>query len=57
LKSAHDSKFFIEEKHVRIRGIYKDVVGSAAEFFNSEFGPNVAVAMTVRQSFLTWSTQ
>jgi glycogen debranching enzyme len=47
LKSAHDSKFFIEEKHVGIRGIYKDVVGSVAEFSDYQFRPNVAVAISV----------
>jgi glycogen debranching enzyme len=47
LNPAHVLKFFIKEKPVGIRGIYKDVIGSAAEFSDYQFRPNVAVAMTV----------
>jgi glycogen debranching enzyme len=46
-RREHDPKFFIEEKHVGVRGIYKDTVGSSAEFADYQFRPNVAVAMTV----------
>ena len=47
IKKEHDAKFFIEEKHVGIRGIYKDTVGSSSEFGDYQFRPNLLVAMTV----------
>jgi glycogen debranching enzyme len=47
IRREHDLKFFIEERHVGARGIYKDVVGSSSEFADYQFRPNVAVAMTV----------
>jgi glycogen debranching enzyme len=47
VKPEYDIKFFIEERHVSLRGIYKDTVGSASEFGDYQFRPNVAVAMTV----------
>jgi glycogen debranching enzyme len=47
VKPAHDAKFFIEERHVGVRGVYKDTVGSSTEFADYQFRPNVAVAMTV----------
>ncbi|OHT06004.1 Glycogen debranching enzyme [Tritrichomonas foetus] len=43
----HDSMFFVEEKHVGVRGIYKDTVGSSLEFADYQFRPNLCVAMTV----------
>ncbi|KAH0785625.1 Glycogen debranching enzyme [Histomonas meleagridis] len=46
-KPEYDSKFFIEERHVGVRGIYKDSVGSSAEFSDYQFRPNVCIAMTV----------
>ncbi|KAK8880837.1 hypothetical protein M9Y10_003531 [Tritrichomonas musculus] len=42
-----DLKFFVEQKHVTIRGIYKDPVGSNEEFADNQFRPNCTVAMTV----------
>jgi glycogen debranching enzyme len=47
VKKEHDLMFFIEEKHVNVRGVYKDTVGSTCEFADYQFRPNVAVAMTV----------
>jgi hypothetical protein len=47
LNPASDEKVFIEEKYVRIRGIDKDMIGSAAEFSDYQFRPKVAGAMTV----------
>ena len=46
-KKEYDAKFFIEEKHVGIRGIYKDTVGSSSEFGDYQFRPNLLIAMTV----------
>jgi glycogen debranching enzyme len=43
----HDRRFFIEEKYVGIRGIYKDTVGSCSEFADYQFRPNLTIAMTV----------
>jgi glycogen debranching enzyme len=47
LRPEHDSMFFIEEKHIGVRGIYKDTVGSSPEFADYQFRPNITVAMTV----------
>lgn len=47
VKKVNDSKFFVEEKHVSVRGIYKDTVGSNQEFADYQFRPNCTVAMTV----------
>jgi glycogen debranching enzyme len=47
LRREHDAMFFIEERHVGVRGIYKDTVGSSSEFADYQFRPNAAVAMTV----------
>jgi glycogen debranching enzyme len=46
VKPEYDIKFFIEERYVGVRGIYKDTVGSASEFGDYQFRPNLAVAMT-----------
>ena len=46
-KPEYDSKFFIEERHVGVRGIYKDTVGSSSEFGDYQFRPNSCIAMTV----------
>jgi glycogen debranching enzyme len=47
VKPEHDMRFFIEEKHVGIRGIYKDTVGASTEYADYQFRPNLAIAMTV----------
>ncbi|OHT13097.1 Amylo-alpha-1,6-glucosidase family protein [Tritrichomonas foetus] len=44
---SHDERYFVENKHIGLRGIYKDTVGSAVEFPDYQFRPNICVAMTV----------
>ncbi|KAK8860545.1 hypothetical protein M9Y10_012210 [Tritrichomonas musculus] len=46
-KKENDQKYFVEEKHVGVRGIYKDTVGSNLEYADYQFRPNLTVAMTV----------
>ena len=46
-EEKHDELFFVEEKHVSVRGIYKDTVGSSQEFADYQLRPNLCVAMTV----------
>jgi glycogen debranching enzyme len=36
-----------QERHVGVRGIYKDTVGAPSEFADYQFRPNVAIAMAV----------
>lgn len=42
-----DKDYFIDEQFVNLRGIYKDTIGSAKEFTDYQFRPNLVVAMTV----------
>ena len=46
-KKEEDDDYFIEDKHVGLRGIYKDTIGSSQEFGDYQFRPNLCIAMTV----------
>lgn len=47
VNEKQDDEYFLDPQFIRLRGIYKDTIGSAQIYGDYQFRPNLVVAMTV----------
>ncbi|KAH0787321.1 Glycogen debranching enzyme [Histomonas meleagridis] len=45
--TKNDDKYYLNPELIKVRGVYKDVIGSNNESFDYSFRPNICIAMTV----------